>query len=149
MASDELNKIKHGPALVIFNTDASYLKGSHWLAMYVERPQILKSNIPLNIHIFDPLGKSLAYYNIALPSRFKIVNQNGLSFQGSVSNSSGLFCLFYLAKRVLGLNHRSSITKFSRVSKRRNGIIVNRFYKSLSFCVVKCKSRSCCQVSRF
>lgn len=153
LASDEFDKIKHCeiPALVVFNTDPSYLYGSHWIAMFLESSRNSKSSRrSFKIDLFDPIGKNLSYYNINLPSRFEIVNQNTVQFQSSTSNSCGLFCLFYLANRVQGFGHDYVLRKFSKVSKRRNDLFVRKFYKSLhlSFCVVKCKG-VCCQVSRY
>lgn len=118
-ALDELDIVVMKPTLFIVNHDPSNEPGSHWITLFID-------SIPEH---FDPLGHepipTLKNYLIVNGPRF-IVNTKRV--QGYVSNSCGLFCLFYSYFRCRNYSYLDVMNMFSD-NLTVNEFVVSCFYK--------------------
>lgn len=110
----------------------------HWLVIYA-----LNKN---NIEVFDSFGKNLLFYNKRYFNKIasKNVVNNNKSVQNIDSLECGKFCLYFIAKRLAGFSMQKIKSGFSR-NTRKNDEIVDSYYKSIKFNVLK--NHKCTKIS--
>ena len=104
-----LTKVNTLPAAFIVNTETSWEPGAHWLAMYIPKEGPAE--------FFDSLGHSPVHYDLnfqtfllQIKSSF-IYNRDRLQSFGS--NTCGLFCLYFLKKRIHNMSYIDILKTFS------------------------------------
>ena len=90
---------------VIANTDTSYGPGKHWVTFFFTNPGPYE--------FFDFLGKTPEYYNVGFETilqTFYLMNCNRL--QSFVSDTCGLYCLYYVMCRYAGMTMKDRFIHF-------------------------------------
>lgn len=111
------------PTLVICNVDPSWLPGSHWVSVFIDR----KKDI---CEFFDSYGNSYVLYGkyFSFLSYFNpVINSNTL--QAPNSNICGQYCLVYAyyKKNNLTLNEMLKTIKFTG-DRFKNDLVVKKKY---------------------
>lgn len=103
-AANELpSYLPTGKGLIV-NCCKRTLPGQHWLAIYQS-----SSN---KVEFFDSFGRKPSDYGIKITSG-RIVQTNNIQLQNLFSNVCGLYCIFYLMKRVRGHGMTTIVNIFS------------------------------------
>lgn len=96
------------PAAYVANCSNAVDNGSHWIAFYREKPDV--------IEIFDSYGKPVDTYNKNLlsiiPEGTAIVQQSQ-QLQQTESTVCGQYCLFFILKRAFGISYKQLIHLFT------------------------------------
>ena len=103
-------KIDYGPRLLIANTDPHYMRGQHWIAMYIPRQG--------PIEFFDSFGHTPEHYNINfvrfLQRMDRGIKYNDKILQAKDSVMCGPYCLFYALHRCRGIPMDKIISQFGQ-----------------------------------
>ena len=103
-AANELpNYIPTGKGLIV-NCCKRTLPGQHWLTIYQSSSK--------KVEFFDSYGRKPSDYGIKIKTGM-IVQTNNIQLQNLFSNVCGLYCIFYLMKRVRGHRMTTIVNMFS------------------------------------
>ena len=108
ISSNELYKIcKNNECLYVVNTDPNYLPGSHWIVIYSSNK---------SCEIFDSLGENPLSYGTHFTNF--LFNYNKYSYcikqlQNKMSNTCGIFCIFYIFWKTRGFDLNEIVNTFS------------------------------------
>ena len=111
---------KKGPLLHIVNTDPSYMRGKHWLVIYIGEDGY--------VEYFDPLAEAtnstIEHYlwRISPEGYLKITT----ALQGSTSSHCGQFCLYYSYFRARNFGMQCIVNSLT-LDHASNGYIVDHF----------------------
>ena len=127
LSLDQLpDTITHFPSLYIINTQPSYQRGEHWLAMFFSRDR--------QGEFFDSFGHPPDYYGEQL---LYFISRNSHSWiynnyilQAPLSYLCGYYCLFYLIHRSCGIP-MSTINHMFSLDRYENDFIVREFVKHI------------------
>lgn len=125
-AADMLpGRLNNFPAGLIVNTDTHDKSGKHWIALYF-RDEV-------NAEFFDSYGHSVDYYNsyfdYYLHKHAENVTVNEKRIQGDATDVCGLYCLFYLRKRLNNVAMRDILKPFSKTNFMLNDSFVYNYMK--------------------
>lgn len=129
VAQDELASlsIRSLPVYLIVNFDNSYSRGSHWIALRIDKKRL---------EIFDPLGfNSLRWPNtphllLDFLHKFSINRRifTSKEIQPFSSTLCGFYCIFFVVYR--SVHTFSDCTRyFSNILKKNDDILINFFNK--------------------
>ncbi len=128
-ASDQLKLISDKEFAIIVNTQDSSQDGLHWVCFF-------KNSRMRNIEFFDSIGNNVNNYgdNFKLfVNRYSSVKQCKLQFQSNTSDVCGIYCLWFLTKRSIGISYIKLISFLSEDNKSKNDRNIRRFLKSMRF----------------
>ena len=91
-SSDTVPVFATYPSGCVVNTDPAGQPGTHWVALYQEKPGVMET--------FDSFGKDFSSYNINLPPCRLVTQCHQL--QSDISTVCGQFCMFFLLWRASG-----------------------------------------------
>ena len=116
-AANELpNYIPVGKGLIV-NCCKRSLPGKHWLAIY-------KSSCR-QIEFFDSFGGKPGDYGLNIKTDL-LVRSNNIQLQNFFSDVCGLYCIFYLSKRVRGNGMTSIFNMFSHSNTLFNDSLLKK-----------------------
>ena len=116
-----------GPKFMVFNTDETGSRGTHWVAMFV----------PLSgpLEYFDPLGRKPETYRTYFRSWLEAGNRGYLRnedrYQEYGTSSCGEFCVYYGVMRSRGLEMRDILLNFNVRNLLYNETVVSDFVRTL------------------
>ena len=101
-AADQVPASMPIPTSYVVNTDNAVDPGSHWVAFYQERPEV--------VEFFDSFGKSPSSYRLQPPGR---VVQQSLQLQSEFSTVCGQYCMFFILRRLSGESYNNIVHLFT------------------------------------
>lgn len=108
------------PCCFIANTDPSWLPGSHWVCVFLDKNG--------NIEYFDSYGRMPMSPKMKTFCR-KNYQYNPRMIQSLFSVSCGQFCIFYLVHRCKGISRKNVLNMFDVNDIEYNENLVNSFVK--------------------
>jgi hypothetical protein len=119
--SDKLQQPFKYPSALIVNEDPSFLPGTHWVAIYLKNQK--------EAYYFDSYGRDpikpiqhfLSYYEKTI--------KNTKKFQSPLSNTCGLYSIFFIIKMSQGISFNSFIKILN--SAHNSDLYVQRYFKRL------------------
>ena len=140
-APDTLDNLKHQPSLLICNTDYSFEKGTHWLALFFDD----RGN---GAELFDSMGHPINYYAREIEdfvSLYSPVCKNLIErIQPPQTSLCGHYCLYYAYYRCLGhsmesiVNNMPSACALKYVVYKLYDLIPSELYPVVYQCCLKC-----------
>lgn len=103
------------PCFAIVNRDPSYLKGSHWIALYITRDSVTY----LCPQAEDPTEQ---FYSVLATAKKKIY-VNRKKIQPNKSTVCGLYCICYIILRQLGLCDKCSLEQFQKLTSNDKYVV--------------------------
>ena len=87
---DEMPSIIFYPSCFIVNTEPSFKKGEHWLAMYFDKSR--------NCFFFDSFGHDPSFFNMSkyIKKYSSGIKYNKDCIQDNFSDTCGHYCVFFL-----------------------------------------------------
>ena len=97
------------PAAFIVNTETAWQEGAHWLAIFIPKAGPAE--------FFDSLGNSPIHYDLDFQT-FLLQEKpcfmyNTHRLQNFGSDLCGLFCLYFIEKRIQNISFHDILSKFS------------------------------------
>ena len=104
---DEIPAITFYPSCFVINTEPSYKKGEHWLALFFNKSR--------NCTFFDSYGHDPAYFNMLnYIKRFSSeFTYNKKQIQGILSVTCGHYCVFFILLMNRGYSLSTILSCFS------------------------------------
>lgn len=123
-ASDSLPKRISKPAIVIANTDSSYMPGTHWVAFYFSSKGTAE--------YFDSSGQypHKKEFNNFLRRNSKRFTSNKQQIQGQFSNTCGHYCMVYSLYKSSNKTMKQFLKKFSKRNFISNDLKILKMYKN-------------------
>ena len=115
-SSDTVPVFATYPSGCVVNTDPAGQPGTHWVALYQEKPGVMET--------FDSFGKDFCSYTINLPPCRLITQCHQL--QSDSSTVCGQFCMFFLLRRASGETYSHILHLFTD-HKLANDIMVCQY----------------------
>ncbi len=137
-AKNELKYVNEENFCIIFNTSNNDTKGKHWCALY-------KSIDIEEIQFFDSFGLPYYYYGSDvvefLRKKSKVVRYNSRQLQPNSSSTCGMFCLYFIYKRMCGISFDEFLSLFSSNKFKNATLVYNFVSNSFKFPLFS----NCCQ----
>ena len=108
------------PCCFIANTDPSWLSGTHWVSVFVDKNG--------NIEYFDSYGRRPMSPQMKTFCG-KVYQYNPCMIQSLFSTSCGQFCIFYLVHRCKGVSLQKVMNMFNINNVEYNENLVKTFVK--------------------
>ena len=120
------------PCGFIANTDISSKPGRHWVAFFINDNNV--------VECFDSYGQQPGVYNAMFISwiqrQARAVLVYGQRLQSDYSSVCGLYCVYYLHQRLLGINMENIFKTFSMTGTDANdSYILDLFSSVYPYCV--------------
>ena len=134
VAADQLPKtIPFFPCGFITNTDISSRPGRHWVAFFIREDNV--------VEFFDSYGQQPGVHNRLFVSwlhrHAKTVLVSGQRLQNDYSNVCGLYCIYFLHQRLLGVDMDQIFNSFSISGTEENdSYILDLFSNVYPNCVL-------------
>ena len=125
-SADEVPDFTNLPSGCIVNTDASDQPGSHWVALYQDKPGVIET--------FDSFGRELGTYSphlANLAKKNRIISQS-YQLQSDTSTVCGQYCIFFLLRRASHETYSHIIHLFTDYMKANDVMVcqyVNHYFK--------------------
>jgi len=126
-ASDELYSIKSREFICIVNSDKCFEPGTHWLCFLKKRNE--------NLQFFDSIGLPFEFYGedfVSFVTRVNLpVEYSSIRVQSSLSSLCGEYCLYFVLKRMEGLDFHSVLSTLSNSFHMNDVIVLQSLQKIL------------------
>lgn len=124
-AADRIPKVLSLPAAIVANTDTADKKGSHWIALYIDKHAFGSyfdsyGFAPISTHHLDRIRTNCRRYQF-----------NRKKLQSLDSQVCGEYCIMFLYHMCSGVHLRQFCRIFSR-DTRRNDHLAAKFYKVIT-----------------
>ena len=116
-AADRIVPLDPLPGHCVINTDKSTENGSHWIAVYQEKPGVVET--------FDSFGRDFSSYHVNYFEKHRIVKQSH-QLQANTSTVCGQYCLFFLLRRCSGEKYANIVHLFTE-NKTSNDRMVTQY----------------------
>lgn len=137
-ACDQLPKtIQKRPAMLVLNTDPSYMSGRHWVAIYIDKYGVGS--------FFDSFGNPPTYshfpksFAVFLKRNCSAIQYSARQVQDMCTAVCGQHCIFFLYHVDKGLSYEELMRKYSD-NLSKNDFMVCKFVKKICPSVVCRKS---------
>lgn len=124
-SSDKLpTRLLKYPYCFVANTDPHWLKGQHWISIWVSSPR--------SVEYFCSLGQKPNKPFQDYLDKFKKIQTNDKQIQGANENTCGYFCIYFLMSRATGQSF-SEIMSILWRTRAMADILVKFFVRYLLF----------------
>ena len=123
LSRDESVHHGHQQALLIYNLEPSYMRGSHWVATFV------KDNV---INYFDSFGMPpfQEMVNHARRKNMTLLHQNN-QIQSINTTTCGYFCLLFLHQMNKGVSYYDLLKVFDIYDTMKNEKFIEHHFKNI------------------
>lgn len=139
--SDKLPKSMTKPSALIINTDPSYKKGEHWVAVFFDAWN--------QVEYFDSYGLEPAVPEVIQFISKNVVkySHNSVCLQSLTSSVCGMYCVFYLFYKSRGYKLEDICNMFTNDAVSNDAIVCNfvsnTFNYSHSVCCENSEKQGC------
>lgn len=132
--------IPYKPAALIVNTDPSYKKGEHWVAIFFD---VWNEAVYFDSYGLSPAGPEMIDFISKNAVKW---NHNTVCLQSFTSNVCGMYCIFYLFYKSREYKMKNILNMFSKDTLSNDAIVCNFVNKAFNYSHVVCCENSETQV---
>ena len=115
-------------SFIIVNNQPQYLKGEHWLAIFIPSDQSQP------IELFDSFGNAPTFYNEILVNFLMLqrnkYSYNTLQIQSPKNDMCGLFCIYFISMRCIDIPFNIIMQVFDENNLKKNEKIIMNYFSS-------------------